>query len=76
MIGAARAAVPVCARLRRHLAVALAYDQGWRDADVVAGALAITPRAVRRLAQKNSAELLRVGRLYLADQRLRHVPRI
>lgn len=74
VVEAARAAAPSFARARRRLAVALALDQGWRDMDVIASALDITPRAVRRLAQKENGELLRVGRLYLADQRLRHVP--
>lgn len=76
VVEAACALAPSPARLRCQLAVVLAYDQGWRDAAVVASALGITSRAVRRLARRDSAELLRVGRLYLADQRLRHVPRL
>ena len=59
------------ARTQRRLAVLLAHDQGWRMATEIARALDITPDAVRRLARKPDAELLRIGRLYLADPRLR-----
>ncbi len=76
VIAAANAATPLAHQsdLRRRLSVLLAWDQGWRDPNLVAAALSITPRAVRRLALRHDAELLRVGRLTLGDARLRFVP--
>lgn len=68
---AAAGAATLDARTERHLAVLLAYDQGWRHAAQLARALGITPQAVRRLARRSDARLVRLGRLYLGDARLR-----
>ncbi len=67
-------AARLAAHLRRRLTVALARDQGWRDARLIASALRITDRHVRRLALSPEPELLRLGRLFLGDSRLRFVP--
>ncbi len=76
IIAAAHAAAPLAHQtvVRRRLAVALAWDQGWRDAKAIARAGNMSARTAYRLATQPSPELVRVGRLYLADDRLRHVP--
>lgn len=73
VFAAAAAATPHPAQrlLRRRLTVLLARDQGWRNTSVIARALGVTPRQVQRLQARPSASLLRVGRLFLADARLR-----
>ncbi len=75
VIEAARAAAPRDNRAFRRIAVALARDQGWRDATQLASALDVTPSTVRRLAQQPDPRLLHLGRLYLGDARLRYAPR-
>ncbi len=73
VIAAARAAAPRSIEIRRRLTVLLAHDQGWRQSALLADALGVTPRQIRRLATRPDATLLRLGRLYLADERLRHL---
>lgn len=73
-IAAAARAVAHRIALRRHLFVQLAVHQGWRDTRVIAEAAGLSMEQVRRLKKRSHPELLRVGTLYLADSRLRHVP--
>ena len=74
VIAAAAAAAPFDRATRNRLSVTLARDQGWRDTSLLAEALEITPQQVRRLSRCAEPMLLQVGRLYLGDPRLRHVP--
>lgn len=76
VISAARAATADSPRRVdfHRLAVALAYDQGWRDNEVIALTLGVGVRHVRRLASAPAPNSLRLGRLYLGDERLRALP--
>ena len=56
---------------RRHLAVSLAWHQGWRDCRLVARAVGASADGTRRLSKQHDGALLRSGLLCLGDQRLR-----
>lgn len=74
IVEAATAAVPGPGRapLRRKLFVLLARHQGWRDAQLLADTIGISPGRVRYLSAQSDPALLHVGALYLGDPRLRY----
>ena len=55
----------------RLLFVALATEQGWADANVLAARIGCSPRTVRRLGRRWEPALVDAGRLCLGDARLR-----
>jgi len=57
--------------VRRHATVLLAWHQGWNDARVVARAVRANADAMRRLARRADASLLRASLMCLGDARLR-----
>lgn len=58
----------------RALFVALAHDQGWRATSQLARMCGCWPHTIRNLARDVDPRMLAVGRLCLADERLRRVP--
>src|SRR5262249_399950 len=79
ILDAAASATPWSAPIDRdRIAVRLAYEQGWTDPALLAAALGISARTVRRHASElDDGDSLARAALCLGDARLRnHCPRI